>query len=104
MSRFEVVWTLPALEELDLIHQYYSLKSEISADTIIENIIDRAGQLQAFPLSGQEEEILKRIKKGHRYIVEGNYKIIYRISGSIVYVTDVFDARQNPKKIVGENK
>ena len=100
MKDCEVVWTLSAQDELEIIYQYYSLKSEIVANKIISSIFSRAKQLQEFPLSGQEEEFLKKTNKEHRYIVEGNYKIIYRISGSVVYISDVFDTRQNPQKIV----
>ena len=100
MNGYEVIWTLPAQEELDLIYEYYSLRSEEVAVRLISGILNRAKQLQEFPFSGQEEETLVKLKLGHRFIVEGNYKIIYRLSGSIVYVTDVFDARQNPRKIL----
>ncbi len=37
----------------------------------------------------------------HRRLVEGHYKIIYRIEGEIIYVTDIFDSRQDPLKMKG---
>lgn len=48
---------------------------------------------------GQEEERLKKLELGHRYLVEGNYKIIYYIKGKIVYITDIFDCRKDPNGI-----
>jgi toxin ParE1/3/4 len=51
------------------------------------------------PLIGVEEENLKDLKQGHRYIIQGNYKIIYRIIGDEIFITDIFDWRQNPTKI-----
>jgi len=51
------------------------------------------------PFAGQKEEFLEDMKLEHRRIVEGNYKIIYRIHGDTVYVTDIFDSRQNPIKM-----
>lgn len=48
---------------------------------------------------GQIEDGLIELKQGHRYIVEGNYKIIYRVVGNEIYIVDVFDCRQNPQKI-----
>jgi hypothetical protein len=36
---------------------------------------------------------------GHRYLVEGNFKIIYRIVDDIIWVTDIFDSRQDPEKM-----
>jgi hypothetical protein len=44
--------------------------------------------------------LLKPLGKDHRYLVEGKYKIIYRVEGNVLYVEDVFDCRQNPTKMV----
>lgn len=55
--------------------------------------------LQTHADVGQEEETLKSLKEGHRYLIKGNYKIIYKLQGSTVYITDVFDSRQDPKKL-----
>ena len=37
----------------------------------------------------------------YRRLVVGNFKIIYRIEGEVIYVTDTFDARQDPKRMQG---
>lgn len=63
------------------------------------NILKKALLLRSLPEIGQEEETLKKLKLGHRYLVEGNYKIIYRIIGEKILVTDIFDTRQNPNKM-----
>ena len=51
------------------------------------------------PLLGQEEENLAVLEQGHRYLVEGHYKIIYRIVDDVIYITDIFDTRQDPDKM-----
>ena len=48
---------------------------------------------------GQREEYLEHLGQSHRRIIEGNYKIIYRIDGDMIYVTDIFDTRQDPGKM-----
>ena len=48
---------------------------------------------------GQVEGNLVELNQKHRYIVEGNYKIIYIVIDSTIYITDVFDCRQNPDKM-----
>jgi len=40
-----------------------------------------------------------KLGEEHRYLVEGNYKIIYKRVKEGVLITDVFDARQDPRKI-----
>lgn len=39
--------------------------------------------------------------KEHRRIIEGHYKIIYRVEGQAIYITDIFDSRQDPNKMKG---
>ncbi len=39
------------------------------------------------------------MNEGHRYLVDGNYKIIYKKISEGILITDVFDTRQDPKKI-----
>ena len=45
------------------------------------------------------ESQLKNRKKKYRYLLEGNYKIIYSVEGILATISSVFDCRQNPKKI-----
>ena len=49
-------------------------------------------------MAGTIDEILEKLNEGHRYLVEGNYKIIYKIVYSTVFITGVFDTRQEPNK------
>jgi hypothetical protein len=56
-------------------------------------------QLQTQPESGQMEELLEHLNQNSRYLVEGNYKIIYQYSECVVIITDVFHVKQNPVKI-----
>ena len=42
---------------------------------------------------------LEKLNQDYRYIVIGNYKIIYRIYLNEVIINDVFDTRQDPEKM-----
>jgi hypothetical protein len=42
-----------------------------------------------------------RQKFVYRRLVVGNFKVIYRIEKDLIYVTDIFDARQDPKRMRG---
>jgi len=41
------------------------------------------------------------LKEGHRRIIEGHFKIVYKIERDIIYITDFFDTRQDTGKIKG---
>lgn len=57
-------------------------------------------QLKDFPESVQQESLLRHLNQNSRYLVEGNYKIIYQFDGTNAIVIDVFHVKQNPSKIV----
>ena len=95
-----IIWTDFAIENLKGIFDYYSDKaSKPIAHKIRKQILSSTKQLLDNPKSGQLEFNLEKIKQNHRYLVSGNYKIIYRIDDNRIIINDVFDTRQNPQKI-----
>lgn len=86
-----------AKDELRLIFEYYRLKVNYkTAVKIKQNIISSIKRLEKNSFMFQIEENLVAIKKDYRRIVEGNYKIIYRVENEVIYITDIFDKRRNP--------
>jgi hypothetical protein len=51
--------------------------------------------------SGQFEPELEGLQLGHRRVVVGPFKIIYRITPEQIVVTDIFDSRRDPKAMKG---
>lgn len=49
----EVIWTEPALQELDAIAEYIALDSPAAAGHLVQNVFDKTGRLQDFPQSGR---------------------------------------------------
>lgn len=96
----KIKWSALSEEQLKSIFDYYSLKAGISvARQIIEAIIQRVDILETHPQSGPLEELLQDYPENFRYLVEGNYKIIYWIKDHVITIASVFDCRQNPEKI-----
>lgn len=76
----------------------------VSPEKLIEirdRILDKADTLLQQPLLGQKEPLLEHLGLGHRRIVEGHCKIIYKVVGEYIYITDIFDSRQVPDKMKG---
>lgn len=95
-----VLFSDQAKRDLDDIRGHFDKVAPHKTDEIILEILNRTHQLESFPQSGPEDEFLKSCGLVRRYLIEGNYKIIYRIDGEIVSVTQIFGARQDPDKIV----
>ena len=95
-----VVWSDSAISELQTIHDYYLTKAGFKvAAKIVNSIVDKSLLLPNNPRMGQIEELLKHRKDEIRYLVEGNYKIVYVIEKQILLVASVFDCRKDPKKL-----
>jgi toxin ParE1/3/4 len=96
----KVIWSDFASEIIKDIYDYYKeVASETVAKKIKENIFSATRQLINLPESGQIEETLLQLEEGHRYLVNNNYKIVYKKVKEGILITDVFDTRQDPIKI-----
>ncbi len=96
----KILWSEFALNQLEQIFDYYKYKTNINlAKEIVSKIIDRTILLEINPQIGTKEPLLENQGKEFRYLVEGNYKIIYLISLNYIHIISVFDCRQNPDKI-----
>ncbi len=101
----EVVITAKAEFRLGEIHKHYSKEvSPEKATEIVNQIIDRALSLEKLANRGRIDEDLRPFGKGHRYILERHYKIIYRVEEMTVYVTDIFSNWQHPDKKIRRNR
>jgi plasmid stabilization system protein ParE len=77
VKKSHVIWSAEALVDLEIIYDFLAEKSALSAQRIVESILERTKQLESFPESGSKQEGLKNKLKEYRYLVEGNVKIIY---------------------------
>ncbi len=96
----KIVWSINATKQLKKIFLYYKDKvSETIAKKIINGIVRKVSILNNNPLIGSKEEMLNHLKHDFRYLLEGNYKIIYFLRNDIITIASAFDCRQNPNKI-----
>lgn len=101
----KIIWTDFAIQNLKLIFNYYSENANKKiAHKIRIQILASTSQLKNHSESGQKEFYLEKLKENHRYIISGNYKIIYKIIAEGVLITDVFDVRQNPDSMNDEKR
>ena len=101
----KIVWTDFAIKNLKNIFDYYSTQSDKKvAQKITRQILKSSKQLQHNPDSDPTESNLMELRKNHRYLVSGHYKLIYRIMDSQIIINDVFDTRQNPSKMNDEKR
>lgn len=96
----KIEWSELSERQLTDIYNYYSSEASPGiAKRIVNKIISRVEILYENPLAGAKEELLTEYPEDFRYLVEGNYKIIYWKVQKMITVASVFDCRQNPEKM-----
>lgn len=85
----KIIITNQAKEEMEAIVAYYrDLGYSRYGRRLRLSILKKALLLKEFPHIGQEEETLRMLGLNHRYLVDGHYKIVYRIESETIYLTD----------------
>jgi plasmid stabilization system protein ParE len=80
----EIIWTEPALNDLDAIADYIALDNPIAAKRLVQKIFDHVGQLDGHPHSGSKPQELKGWR--YRQIVEPPCRVFYRHDEGRVYI------------------
>ncbi|MBP6431688.1 MAG: type II toxin-antitoxin system RelE/ParE family toxin [Ferruginibacter sp.] len=85
-----IIWTEFALDDLNEIHTYISKDSKFYADRYVDKLILRVEQLILNPKSGRvvPEFNIENIRE----LIEGNYRIIYKLDFDSVSIVRVHHA------------
>lgn len=85
----------------DIVDYHSSISMRKTGMKLRAKILNKIMKLKEFPSIGQFEEHFKDMEIEHRYLVEGHYKVIYCQIKDTILITDIFDTRQDPEKMVG---
>jgi toxin ParE1/3/4 len=83
----EVVWTEPALSDLEAIADYIALDNPAAAAALVQRVFGHVGQLAEHPLSGSKLPELEGWR--YRQIVEPPCRVIYRHEKKKVHILHV---------------
>lgn len=73
-----LIWTEPALQDLDAIADYIALDKPEAARGLVHRVFQHVEQLQAHPESGSFPAELRRSSRRYRQIVEPPCRVFYR--------------------------
>lgn len=88
----EVIWTEPALADLDAIADYIALDKPEAARLLVQRVFRHVHQLAAHPKLGSKPAELKAWR--YRQIVEPPCRVFYRHDGNRVYILYVMRAER----------
>ena len=79
-----IIWTEPALHDLDEIADYISLDKPVAATRFVQRVFERIEQLATHPMSGSVPAELKGTQ--YRQLVIPPVRIFYRAQNDAVYI------------------
>ncbi len=88
----QVIWTEPALQDLDAIADYISLDKPDAANRLVQRVFERVDQLEHHPDSGSVPAELKR--GPYRQLVIPPLRLFYRHQQNTVYIVYVMRGEQ----------
>ncbi len=98
----EIVWTEPALNELDAIADYIAVDNPSAAHRLVQRIFFIVEQLASFPKSGSRVPELP--KSAYRHLVVRPCRVFYRIDGDRVFIVFVLrNERLLMKRFLGKS-
>ena len=92
----EVVWTEPALSDLDAIADYIALDKPDAARALVQRVFKHVEQLADHPQSGSKPQELKG--RRYRQIIEPPCRVFYRFDGERVYILHVMRSEQRLRR------
>ena len=98
----EVIWTEPALQELDAIAEYIALDNPAAASNLVKDIFDKTGRLENFPQSGRMPPELP--DSVYRELVIPPCRIFYRQDEQQVFILYVMREERQLRAYMLENR
>ena len=94
----QVIWTEPALSDLDAIAEYIALDKPSAAINLVKKIFSSTERLEQFPESGRQPPEFK--KSRYLEIVVNPCRIFYRIEGDTLYIVYVMRSERKLRKYI----
>ena len=83
----EVIWTIPALADLERILEYIELDNPGAAKSLAKRVFAKVDRLERFPNSGSKPKELKGTP--YKRIFESPVFVYHRLDGDFVYIVHV---------------
>ena len=101
--RYSVQWMEVARRDIEIIAAHLSHEAPLRAEEMLDRIIDRGDSLTSLPERGRRVPELRDIAdRTWREVQEPPWRMIYRVSGRVVEIYGVFDARRHLDDVLRE--
>ena len=89
----KIIWTEPAVSDLEAIHTFIARDSTAYANAFISEIIGAVQRLEKFPLAGR---VVPEINNEDiRELIVGNYRVVYNVTRSTIGILTILHGAKN---------
>lgn len=94
----QIIWTEPALSDLDAIAEYIALDKPSAAIHLVQKVFSSTDRLEQFPESGRKPSELKKSK--YLEIIVNPCRIFYRNVDDKIYILYVMRSERKLRKYI----
>ncbi|EJG0707095.1 type II toxin-antitoxin system RelE/ParE family toxin [Vibrio parahaemolyticus] len=94
----EIIWTEPALSDLNDIAEYIALENIVAAKQLVQTIFSKVERLQTFPESGRIPPELEYLS--YREVVVNPCRVFYKQDSDKVFILFVMRAERDLRKFL----
>lgn len=98
----QVIWTEPALADLNEIADYIALDDIDAARRLVQQVFSSIERLEQFPESGRIPPELKRSR--YREIIVGPCRVFYRNDNNKAYILYIMRGERQLRKYLIDNR
>ncbi len=99
----EVIWTEPALSDLNEIAEYIALDNFEAASYLVQDVFSVVERLESHPKSGRRPPELGK-KSVYREVIVGPCRIFYRVENDKVFILYVMRGERELKVFLLEDR
>lgn len=96
----QIIWTDPALSDLDEIAEYIALSNPFAAANLVSEVFAKIERLEQFPKSGKPA--LEIPELNYREVFVSPCRIFYRLTQDFVYIVHICREERSLRKFLIE--
>jgi len=94
----QIIWTEPALDNLNDIAEYIAVSNPYAAKQLVENVFSKVQRLEQFPDSGRIPEEISKLN--YREVVVNPCRVFYKVDNDSVYILHVLRQERDLRKFL----
>ncbi|PJE54082.1 Plasmid stabilization system protein ParE [Marinomonas polaris DSM 16579] len=92
----QIIWTEPALDNLNDIAEYIAVSNPYAARQLVENVFSKVQRLEQFPDSGRIPEEISTLN--YREVVVNPCRVFYKVDNDSVYILHLLRQERDLRK------